>query len=115
MSLKSGKGAHRDPSRLRSPHAIGALGVAVTAAVLATLVPATAGTADPRPRRRYRPGPRIRPAPGAGTGWAENRHETSGPGPRATRAGSVEGVDVSDPSGFGRWAALWDDNVRSPM
>ncbi|CAM5303848.1 hypothetical protein SANTM175S_09797 [Streptomyces antimycoticus] len=34
MSLKSGKGAHRAPSRQRSPHAIGALGVAVAAAVL---------------------------------------------------------------------------------
>ncbi|MBI0295785.1 hypothetical protein JBE04_15250, partial [Streptomyces sp. PRKS01-29] len=72
MSLKSGKslphtpvrgydtgskGTHRAPSRLRSPYAIGGLGVAVTAAVLATLVPARASTTDPDHDRGTDPAP----------------------------------------------------------
>ncbi|MGP3939961.1 lysozyme [Streptomyces sp. 6N106] len=115
MSLKSGKGAHRAPSRLRSPHAIGALGVAVTAAVLATLAPAMAGAADPDHDAGTDPAPASVPHPERDwMGSTIARHEKSDPGaaPRATRAGSVEGVDVSDHQGSVDWAALWDDNVR---
>ncbi|MFE2183794.1 lysozyme [Streptomyces sp. NPDC059455] len=116
MSLKSGKGAHRAPSRLRSPYAIGGLGVAVTAAVLATLVPATASTTDPDHDAGTAPAPAAS-VPHPERDWMGStiaRHEKTDPGatPRATRAASVEGVDVSDHQGSVDWAALWDDNVR---
>ncbi|MGW4072939.1 lysozyme [Streptomyces asiaticus] len=116
MSLKSGKGAHRRPSRLRSPYAIGGLGAAITAAVLATLVPATASTTDPDHDTGNGPAPAAS-VPHPERDWMGStiaRHEKTDPGatPRAARAASVEGVDVSDHQGSVDWAALWDDDVR---
>lgn len=110
MSLKSGKSPHRRPSRLRSPYAIGGLGVAITAAVLATLVPATASTTDPDHDAGHGPAPAAS-VPHPERDWMGStiaRHEKTDPGatPRAARAASVEGVDVSDHQGSVDWAAL---------
>ncbi|WP_432253963.1 lysozyme [Streptomyces sp. HNM1019] len=122
MSLKSGKSLRhvpgRAPSRLRSPHAIGGLGVAVSAAVLATLAPATATASATDPDHDAGTGPAPASAvPRPERDWMGStvtRHEETDPGatPRAPRAASVEGVDVSDHQGSVDWAALWDDNVR---
>ncbi|MEU8825489.1 lysozyme [Streptomyces sp. NPDC048636] len=116
MSLRSGKGAHRAASRLRSPYALGGLGAAVTTAVLATLAPAMASAEPPGP------GPATgssSPAPLAhpGRDWMGStiaEHEATDPdaAPKATLAGGVEGVDVSNYQGTVDWAALWNSNVR---
>ncbi len=117
MSLKAGKGAHRAPSRWRSPYAIGGLGAAVGATVLATLVPAMATTTDadtdsapspaqsasvPHPERDW-------------MGSTLSAHEKAAPkaAPAATPdAATVEGVDVSNHQGSVNWTSLWNKNVR---
>ncbi|MET8010320.1 lysozyme [Streptomyces sp. NPDC005271] len=116
MSLKAGKGRHRAPSPLRSPYAIGGLGVTVGAAVLATLVPAMASTTDPAADTRARPAraPSVSHPEQDWMGSTLAEHEKSDPGvaPKAAGAAMVEGVDVSDHQGAVNWTSLRDRGVR---
>ncbi|MBL1095579.1 lysozyme [Streptomyces coffeae] len=116
MSLKSGKGAHRAPSPLRSPYALVGLGAAVTAAVLATLGPALASTPPPGAGPAAgspSPSPLAHPEQDwMGSTIAD--HEATDPDatPKATLTTGVEGVDVSNHQGEVDWAALWNSDVR---
>ncbi|QKV96784.1 lysozyme [Streptomyces sp. NA02950] len=116
MSLKSGKGAHRAPSPLRSPYALGGLGIAVTAAVLATLMPAMASTESPGggPGSGSSSPPPLAHPEGDWMGSTIADHEATDPDatPKATLAAGVEGVDVSNHQGRVDWAALWNSDVR---
>ncbi|WP_432035952.1 lysozyme [Streptomyces cucumeris] len=115
MSLTSDKGTRRAPSRLRSPYALGGLGAAVTAVVLATLAPAMASEPPGAPAATgsATPSPLAHPEDDwMGSTIAD--HEATDPdaAAKATLAGGVEGVDVSNYQGTVDWAALGNANVR---